>query len=293
MTRLTRAWRALSPEQRLAAIAALALFVTMLLPWYQQNGVDKAGIVSQDLDAFAVFSFIEAAILLVAIGALVLLFARAEGRAFHLPGSDGTVVLTGGLWTALLLVIRLFDKPSVSAHGIAANVGVQWGIFFALGAAGLLAWAGARMRSAERPEPPLMRSGRRSRRSPRERERRSVQERRPRRARRGESFETVEQRETFDGDRSEDVTELVSTEGGPSGSANAGPAAVPARAPVPPRAPIPARTPVHPRAPIPPRAPASPRTPTPPRTPKRSGSRDRAPEEQLSFDDAQLPPESA
>lgn len=183
MTRLLHAWRALSPERRFAAIAALALFVTMLLPWYQQNAVDKAGIVSQDLDAFAVFSFIEAAILLVSISVLVLLLARAEGRRFHLPGSDGAMVLLGGLWTALLLVIRLFDKPGVSTHGIAANVGVQWGIFFALGAAGVLAWAGARMRAADRPEPPLLRSGLRGRRSVREPERGAFEQRRPRRER--------------------------------------------------------------------------------------------------------------
>jgi hypothetical protein len=54
-------------------------------------------------------------------------------------------------------VLRLFDKPGISSHGIAANVGVQWGIFFALAAAGLLTYAGSRMRGARRPEPPLQR----------------------------------------------------------------------------------------------------------------------------------------
>ena len=52
------------------------------------------------------------------------------------------------MWSALLLVLRLFDKPGVTQHGVAANVGVQWGIFFALAAAGLLAYAGSRMRAA-------------------------------------------------------------------------------------------------------------------------------------------------
>lgn len=151
------AWRALSRERRLAAIAAIALFVSMLLPWYQQNGFDHHGVISSNLDAFSVFSFVEAAILLVALSVLTLLYTRAGGRTFHLPGSDGAVVLAGGLWTVLLLVLRLFDKPGIATHGIAADVGLQWGIFFALGAAGLLAYAGARMRAAERPEPPLLR----------------------------------------------------------------------------------------------------------------------------------------
>jgi hypothetical protein len=148
LARLLRAWRTLAPERRLAAAAALALFATMLLPWYQVEGraIDKS------VTAFGAFSFVEAAVLLVAIAVLALLFLRAEGHAFHLPGGDGTVVMGAGLWVALLLVWRLFDKPDADAL-----VGVEWGIFFALGAAGLLAYAGSRMRRAQRPPAPLVR----------------------------------------------------------------------------------------------------------------------------------------
>ncbi len=164
MTRLARDWRALEPDQRLAAGAALALFVTMLLPWYQQNAVVNAPrtapLQSRNLNAFGAFSFVEAAVLLVATAVIYLLYARAEGRDFHLPGSDGAVVMAAGLWTALLLVFRLFDKPGLSSHGVAGNVGVQWGIFFALGAAGLLAYAGSRMRSSRPLEPPITRTPR-------------------------------------------------------------------------------------------------------------------------------------
>ena len=149
--RIVRAWSVLDRERRLAAVAALALFATMLLPWYQQNAVVSASktapLVSRNLNAFQVFSFVEAAVLLVAVAVLVLLFERADGRTFHLPGSDGAVVLAAGVWTALLLVLRLFDKPGIAHNGVAANVGVQWGIFFALAAAGLLAYSGSRMRA--------------------------------------------------------------------------------------------------------------------------------------------------
>lgn len=162
MTRLARDWRALTGEQRLAAGSAVALFATMLLPWYQQNAVVSAPrttpLQSRNLNAFQVFTFVEAAVLLVALAVLYLLYARAEGRHFHLPGSDGAMVMAAGLWTALLLVFRLFDKPGISSHGIAANVGVQWGIFFALLASSLMVYAGSRMRAARRPEPPLLRS---------------------------------------------------------------------------------------------------------------------------------------
>jgi hypothetical protein len=162
MSRLMRDWRALGSEQRLAGGAAAALLASMLLPWYQQNAVVSAPrtspLQSRDLNAFQVFSFIEAAVLLVAVAIIYLLYARAEGHTFRLPGSDGAVVLVAGLWAAVLLILRLFDKPGISSHGVAANVGVQWGIFFALAGAGLLAYAGSRMRAAHRPEPPVSRA---------------------------------------------------------------------------------------------------------------------------------------
>jgi hypothetical protein len=169
LARIVGAWRALTVEGRWAAFAAIGLFLTMLLPWYQQNAVVGSGrgqpLISRDLNAFAVFSFVEAAILLVAIAVLALLFARAERHTFHLPGGDGGVVMGAGLWAALLLVWRLFDKPGITTNGVAANVGIQWGIFFALAAAGALAWAGARMRRvAQHREPPLLE--RRERRHP-------------------------------------------------------------------------------------------------------------------------------
>lgn len=173
VTRLIRAWETLQPVQRLSGAAALALFVSMFLPWYQQNAVVNVTatraqpLVSRNLDAFGVFSFVEAAVLLVAAAVLVMLFARGERREFHLPGGDGIVILAAGLWVAALLVLRLFDKPGISSHGVAANIGIQWGIFFALAAAGLLAYSGSRMRIAQRPEPPLVRpAGRRRPREP-------------------------------------------------------------------------------------------------------------------------------
>jgi hypothetical protein len=161
MQRASRLWWNLDLEQRLAGGAAVALFLTMFLPWYQQNAVVSAKgvapLVSRNLNAWAAFSFVEAAVLLVAAATLAMLGARAEGRDFHLPGSDGAIVMLAGAWVAALLVWRLFDKPSIDGHGVAGNVGIQWGIFFALAAAGVLMWAGSRMRAAQRPEPPFIR----------------------------------------------------------------------------------------------------------------------------------------
>jgi hypothetical protein len=153
--RARAAWKALAPEQRLAGFAALALFGTMFLPWYEKSVAFRGRFVRDTLTAFGAFSFVEAAVLLVAGGVLALLFARGERRAFHLPGGDGVVILAAGTWAALLIVWRFFDKPDLSGKAAGATVGLEWGIFVALGAAIGLALAGNRVRAARRPEPPL------------------------------------------------------------------------------------------------------------------------------------------
>lgn len=155
MSRLARAWGALDPDQRWAALAAFALLVTMFLPWYELQSLDRKGgtIQAHSISAFGDVSFVEAAIFLVAVGVLVLLFARAERRDFHMPGSDGTIVMIAGGWAALLIFYRVFSRPD--GHGY--PVGIQWGFFLAFVAAGGLAYAGWRMRAASTPEPPLLR----------------------------------------------------------------------------------------------------------------------------------------
>lgn len=160
LERIASAWRQLAPEQRLAAVAAGGLFGAMFLPWYTKaNTVVVAGVPKTSqigLSAFDDFSFVEAAVLLVSVGVLYLLFARAERRAFHLPGGDGLVIMVAGGWAALLIVYRMFSKPTL--HGnqlVTATEGVTWGIFVALLVAIALAYAGSRVRHAARPEPPL------------------------------------------------------------------------------------------------------------------------------------------
>jgi hypothetical protein len=146
--------RALAPEMRGAGIAAAALAASLILPWYQKSYVPPGTrtFVQDNLSAFGVFSFVEAAVLLVALGVLYLVWARANERAFHLPGGDGTVLMAAGGWACLLLFWRLFDKPNVK--DASATVGIQWGIFGAFVAAGALVAMGARVRAAHRPEPP-------------------------------------------------------------------------------------------------------------------------------------------
>jgi hypothetical protein len=154
--RLARAWRAMPPERRLAVGAALGLFFTLFLPWYQETVVAAGKSASASLTGWAAFSFVEAAVLLVAAGVVTLLFQRAEGRAFHLPGGDGGVITGAGVWTCILVVWRILDKENVRVSGPGATAsGVEWGIFLALAIAALLVYAGQRIRRAHTPEPPL------------------------------------------------------------------------------------------------------------------------------------------
>ncbi len=146
--------RQLPPELRNAGIAAGALVLTLFLPWYEQSYVPEGSreFVQRNVSAFGVFTFVEAAVLLVAAGVLFLVWARSEKKGFHLPGGDGTAIALAGGWAVLLLVWRLFDKPD--APDPSSDYGIQWGMFAALIAAGALLAAGLRVRAAHRPEPP-------------------------------------------------------------------------------------------------------------------------------------------
>jgi hypothetical protein len=110
-----RAFGLLGLEQKAAAVGALLLVVS----------------------TFGPFSFVEAAEILIALGVLGLLRARAEGKRFHLPFGDGTVIAAAGVWAGALIVVRLFDRP------LGQNL-------LALACASILFVAGARER-AQRP----------------------------------------------------------------------------------------------------------------------------------------------
>ena len=105
-------WRRLNVEQRVAAAGAVLLIVS----------------------TFGPFSFVEAAIVLVAATVLLLLRRRAEGREFHIPFGDGAMIAAAGVWSGCLIAVRLFEKP------LGQN-------FLALVCAALLVAAGIRERA--------------------------------------------------------------------------------------------------------------------------------------------------
>ncbi|MGA2927610.1 MAG: hypothetical protein ABSG43_16755 [Solirubrobacteraceae bacterium] len=155
-SRTVRAWRVIGPDRRLAACAAIGIFVTLFLPWYQEtlfaNGSQKLQSATASITGWGAFSFVEAALLLIAAGVLTLLFRRSEGRGLRLPGGDGWVIMAAGVWSCALIVWRMFDKQGGAVHGqVASTYGIEWGIFVALAVAAFMAYSGARIRAAGRP----------------------------------------------------------------------------------------------------------------------------------------------
>jgi hypothetical protein len=163
--RLRQAWHGSSRERRLAALSALGLLLTLFLPWFQEtvivrNGANVLQAATVSLTGWGAFSFAEVVIVLIVVGVLVLLFERAEGRSFHLPGGDGGVILTAGCVTSLLLAWRIVGNQGTDGHGgYATSSGIEWGIFLALAVSLLLAYSGSRIRAAREPEPPPRNGG--------------------------------------------------------------------------------------------------------------------------------------
>ena len=162
--KLGRILGALDANQRLAGVAAIALIVSMALPWFTQTGIERiqtlqfpptaptTRAVSVTLSGFQSFKWIEAALLLVACAVLVMVAARAEGKAFHLSGGDGVTIAAAGGWCLFLLFWRsVINKP---VHP-GLETGVEWGLLVAFASAAALLLAGIRIRAVGSVEPPM------------------------------------------------------------------------------------------------------------------------------------------
>ena len=82
-------WGLLSAEQRIAGIGALLLIVSTI-------------------GAFSVVELFEA---LLALTVLVILRARARAFKLRLPVADGTAIAAAGVLSAILILIRMFERP--------------------------------------------------------------------------------------------------------------------------------------------------------------------------------------
>ena len=73
----------------------------------------------------------------VAVAVVLICVARADRRAFLLPGGDGAVIMAAGAWVMFLVFYRQLDRPTGNETGVLrpagspawSPVGVDWGIF--------------------------------------------------------------------------------------------------------------------------------------------------------------------
>lgn len=153
MDRVRRVWKGLAGEQRLTTLAAVVLLLTLFLPWYDTSVARDDRFIHESYNGFGSADFTLASVVLVALGVLVLLWARGEERGFHLPFGDGIVVMIAGGWACLLIFFRVVVHPDLGESG--ARVGIQWGVFIAFLASAFLIYCGYRIHHANRAEPPL------------------------------------------------------------------------------------------------------------------------------------------
>lgn len=146
---IVQAWTTLSVAQKRTAVATVVLFLSLLTPWYATKAVlvartgSRPQVSEGTMSGFSAFSFVEAAILVTVVALLLLTWGRATGRRFSLPAYDGTLVVAAAGWIGLLIVIRLFVRPGTTDTATSTTlVGLSWGIFASLAAAGLLLTTG-------------------------------------------------------------------------------------------------------------------------------------------------------
>ena len=105
--------------ERIAAGAAVLLFIDMFLHWYKADignivpGVGNLGISVPDAEASAwqTFSILDIFLLLVILVALGLAFLSATQRSVALPVAASVIVTVLGGIATLIVLLRLIDQP--------------------------------------------------------------------------------------------------------------------------------------------------------------------------------------
>jgi hypothetical protein len=131
----------LSGAERMAALGAAAMPVSLLFPWY---GFKLGSPISAT--AIDSFNFAHAALLLTA-ASVIYLVVRAETRGLPRPLSVGGLLIAAGVWSFVILGYLFADPPDELVDiATIGGVRIRYGAFVAAGAAAAMVIGGIRAR---------------------------------------------------------------------------------------------------------------------------------------------------
>jgi hypothetical protein len=156
--------------ERIAGIAAIALFISMFLDWFVVEIPDSSG-VDFFLDgtgqsAWDSLDFIPIVLTIAIVATLSVVLLRLSSSAYRPPALANVVVMVLGVISALLIIFRIIDPPSFGSYGgffgtVSADGAVRFGIFLGLLAATGIAFGGYRAMREEGASSAGLRWGRR------------------------------------------------------------------------------------------------------------------------------------
>jgi hypothetical protein len=126
--------------RRFAALAALAVAASLLLPWYGFQIRGFGSVAQTGLDAFG---WGQATLMLIVCAALVLIALGARGYVPPRPLGEGSLLVAAGIWAALVCTYLMLDRPE-ELEGF-TTISLRYGIFIAAGGAVALALGGLRV----------------------------------------------------------------------------------------------------------------------------------------------------
>ena len=143
----------LSTGEKIAGLSALLLFIFMFFDWFgiEVSGVSGfSGSVGEGGNAWDALDFIPIVLIVAIIVTLVLVGIRLSDSTFEPAIPMSTVVTVLGAISALLILYRIIDPPSVGEFpGIEVDVTRKLGIFLSLIAAAGIGYGGYRTMQEE------------------------------------------------------------------------------------------------------------------------------------------------